>query len=541
MAQIRPKDLPAGTATAGSAVIFDNGTTVEKTTPKGLVDVAVPLASQAEAEAGSSNDDRMSSLRVKQAIDVQVFDELASAASGDGADLISFDKALAYASTSIGGQLKRFTDTIRFWGDFGIAADGVTDDSVAVQAAFDWCGPGKVLIMPSAKIKINSTVIYGNGTTTALSTVGNNCTIIWGGDTSNANALIDTSDPWYSTAKAGTRFVWGGVAGGSLFKVAGPIQGLRWIGNLTLDGDATFNGATGASFCFEAKSFSSCTIDSVVAVNWQAGGRGLLLATVDSTGVGTVGSNSVLSGANCIGRLFAYSPYGHNGECVKIDGYRVAGGPDVTVTDIRIIQCGISGTGGKGLVLGYCDEVTIGTLVNTVYGARSGSPWGMFLLGTSLPFEAPARVYIYHAAVGQGVTVGGGTNAQVIIEHFEMDDAATLPSVAGLFCRNICRTGHGTNMMALPSDGKIKTRAFADGEGYYGIDPAGVTIFSITRQGVGARFTSAGNTELEPAGHIVSARTKNLTSYADDAAAAAGGVPVGGFYRNGSILQIRVV
>lgn len=29
-------------------------------------------------------------------------------------------------------------------------------------------------------------------------------------------------------------------------------------------------------------------------------------------------------------------------------------------------------------------------------------------------------------------------------------------------------------------------------------------------------------------------------SYANDAAAAAGGVPVGGYYRNGSVVQVRV-
>lgn len=30
------------------------------------------------------------------------------------------------------------------------------------------------------------------------------------------------------------------------------------------------------------------------------------------------------------------------------------------------------------------------------------------------------------------------------------------------------------------------------------------------------------------------------SSYANDAAAAVGGVPVGGFYRNGSVVQVRV-
>jgi hypothetical protein len=30
------------------------------------------------------------------------------------------------------------------------------------------------------------------------------------------------------------------------------------------------------------------------------------------------------------------------------------------------------------------------------------------------------------------------------------------------------------------------------------------------------------------------------TSYANDSAAAAGGVPIGGWYRNGSVLQLRI-
>lgn len=33
----------------------------------------------------------------------------------------------------------------------------------------------------------------------------------------------------------------------------------------------------------------------------------------------------------------------------------------------------------------------------------------------------------------------------------------------------------------------------------------------------------------------------NISNYTDDTAAASGGVPVGGIYRNGSVLQIRVV
>lgn len=66
--QIRPKDLPAGVPTPDSALIFDNGATVNKVTPTGLIDVAVPLATQEQAEAGTSNDTRMSPLRTAQAV-----------------------------------------------------------------------------------------------------------------------------------------------------------------------------------------------------------------------------------------------------------------------------------------------------------------------------------------------------------------------------------------------------------------------------------------------------------------------------------------
>lgn len=68
MSLIRPNALPSGTPTNGSALIVDTGAAVVKATPVQLVDVAVPLASQAQAEAGTDNTTRTSPLRVSQAI-----------------------------------------------------------------------------------------------------------------------------------------------------------------------------------------------------------------------------------------------------------------------------------------------------------------------------------------------------------------------------------------------------------------------------------------------------------------------------------------
>lgn len=66
---IRPSALnPAASVTNGAAIPVDNGTAVEKATPLQIANAAIPLASQAEAEAGLDNAKRMSPLRVKQAI-----------------------------------------------------------------------------------------------------------------------------------------------------------------------------------------------------------------------------------------------------------------------------------------------------------------------------------------------------------------------------------------------------------------------------------------------------------------------------------------
>jgi hypothetical protein len=50
--------------------------------------------------------------------------------------------------------------------------------------------------------------------------------------------------------------------------------------------------------------------------------------------------------------------------------------------------------------------------------------------------------------------------------------------------------------------------------------------------------TTGGATTLDQAGIAYISTT--LNTYANDGAAATGGIPVGGLYRNGSILMVRV-
>ncbi len=92
MATIRPSDLPAAGSVADSdALVVDRGSAVEKATPAQIVDAAIPLASQAEAEAGTDNAKRVTPLRVKQGIDALGVSAavLASTAAGDGVDRVA--------------------------------------------------------------------------------------------------------------------------------------------------------------------------------------------------------------------------------------------------------------------------------------------------------------------------------------------------------------------------------------------------------------------------------------------------------------------
>lgn len=71
--------------------------------------------------------------------------------------------------------------------------------------------------------------------------------------------------------------------------------------------------------------------------------------------------------------------------------------------------------------------------------------------------------------------------------------------------------------------------ALSDGTNTWGIDVSG-SGFQIRRLGGGVRFLIPGSYS----------NLTGLTNYADDTAAAAGGVPVNGLYRNGSVVQVRV-
>lgn len=86
MSDIRIKDLPlatGGTAPVGTDAVAIDGLTTRRTTITALGNVAVPIASQATAEAGVNATERMTPLTTKQSIASEVGVTIASAAEGD--------------------------------------------------------------------------------------------------------------------------------------------------------------------------------------------------------------------------------------------------------------------------------------------------------------------------------------------------------------------------------------------------------------------------------------------------------------------------
>jgi len=151
MAVIPPRNLPAAASVASSDVlIVDKGSTVEKATSLQVVDAAIPLATQEEAETGTDNEKRVTPLRVSQAISALSIaaSDLGSSASGKGTALIGDER---------GGTLEKTIATVAIAAEtYGAAGDGTTDDSTALNDAL------------SAAVAKNATVRLVRGKTYAI-------------------------------------------------------------------------------------------------------------------------------------------------------------------------------------------------------------------------------------------------------------------------------------------------------------------------------------------------------------------------------------
>ncbi len=109
---------------------------------------------------------------------------------------------------------------------FGARGDGSTDDTTYIQKCITAVGGIYPIVTPMNKnYKITSTITFGNGTTSAPSTVH-------GISIKGAGSGITTSE--FGGGYSNTIFTWAGAVSGIMFKLNGPIFGVNLEG-FTLD------------------------------------------------------------------------------------------------------------------------------------------------------------------------------------------------------------------------------------------------------------------------------------------------------------------
>lgn len=143
--------------------------------------------------------------------------------------------------------------------DFGAVGDGITDDTVAIQAAINYTGSklGGTILLPAGSYKITSTLscLYPN--------------ILFVGDGSDEPHNIGTQG-----AAAATKLVWAGASGGTMLNI-GSVNGvdnIKYSGggvrSIYFDSGCTSYG-TGASYGIDLVSFNEGVFENVMFREFQ--------------------------------------------------------------------------------------------------------------------------------------------------------------------------------------------------------------------------------------------------------------------------------
>jgi hypothetical protein len=407
-------------------------------------------------------------------------DILSDLAASGGADLVgsTMGRAHSLATTAL-TKLSRF---ISASADYGILGND-SDDTTKLQNLLSDLQSGDIVVFPNGGSRLTAKLTVGNGTDSARSTI-NGVTFIFP-PPANEVAFIN---PASGISKSGYYLEWYGAVGGTMMEWAGPINGIRIIGGLQLNGrDIAANG-------LEAYSFNNCDVDALCAYNCTT--ENIRLDARNATTIGG-DANAIASGNNQFLRIVSFTPNNVSAIALVIDGDEVTSGQDVTGTKLGLVKLGWNGNGGKGLWLGFADFLQIDALISINYGSVSGAGSPIFLDGSSLPFEAPTTVVITWFA-GTGGTVTGGTNGQVYIENYSLDDGGTIPN--GITGLNIIRVHSATaanNGQTRGTFQKPVVSTISDGDGWYGKDASGTHELSLTRRGTGAHLAANGDVEFE--------------------------------------------
>lgn len=223
---ILPRALPAAPSVpADGAFILDTGAAVQKATPAQIVDSAIPLASQGEAEAGVNNVKRMTPLRVKQAIDAQAI-SVAALAAADSSNLINFTPSGTGAATrTVYNRLDQYIQV----GDYDTLQDALDEAATS----------GKVLLgEPGGEIEIDEPLVWERAAKADMQamTIKPSATFSGSEMIQFTNTLGTTSDPMLNNLRLIGKETVQGLAD-ETFNVDGIVFGYdqTWVSYFTLN------------------------------------------------------------------------------------------------------------------------------------------------------------------------------------------------------------------------------------------------------------------------------------------------------------------
>jgi hypothetical protein len=267
---------------------------------------------------------------------------------GDAANVSYTPAGTGATQTNVESKLREFVSVK----DFGAVGDGVTDDTAAVQAAYNYCasiGGGNIL-WPRATYKVNGTILFTSNTKTDLggsTIIGNNQTLFETGYRSGSTVLttVGTSDSNFTQAVFGATFGNGKIQSTSLaFRLVkflwhchiheieittgkfidGYICFYSGYSDLLYSGTTNFFGrfsptanfTTGSSTIDVADSDATSLANGMVFASYSVP-LGTTITNIGAAGSGGVGRTSVTLSNNAIRTATAGDQY--SGYCATAD------------------------------------------------------------------------------------------------------------------------------------------------------------------------------------------------------------------------------
>lgn len=338
-----------------------------------------------------------------------------------GTELLYLDQAGTDTSV-MAAALGNSTNILAYGAD-----PSLPDNSSFINAAILAMGAagGGIVDVPAATFNITHTVLFGNGTPTANSTV-NNVFLRCAGTASS-----------FSTGINGTRLLWNGAPGGTMMQFAGGGVGGGILGALLLDGGGI--AATGLDVVhWNAGTFATWSVRRCTGIYTQLRTQTVpdTLGGIRDNTFGTYMTDTVPAGATGI----------------SIDA--LTSTSDALQNSFGIIDIPMSGTGATGMVLGYADFNYFG-IVDLSCQSPLTTSIGILLKGSgpagNAIFPTLNKFGLLSTTAPVVTNTAGGQPFGNYVEVFDVADSSLIvPAASGIYGYAVSSNVSGTERLTTP-------------------------------------------------------------------------------------------